>query len=125
MEKSVRPTLPSLLIQSFVSLALQGDESEVDPLPLQQVVVFAPLHRSAMLKANNHIGVLYGGQPVSDRDGGATQAYLQPNQMLSTYQNLHDSIVKQYFFINNIYGMVIYFLYTVYLMRETTIPSVH
>lgn len=76
LSPKVGPTLPSLLIQSLVSLALQGDQSEVDSLPLQQLIVFALLNSSAVLEANNHIGVLYGGQPVSDRDGGATLAYL-------------------------------------------------
>lgn len=61
-------------------MALQGYQSEVDPLPLQQLVVFALLHCAAVLEAHNHVSVLYGGKAVSDRDGGATQAYLQPNQ---------------------------------------------
>lgn len=71
------PTFPSLLVQSLVSLALQGDKCEVDPLPLQQLVVLALLHSSAVLKAHDHVGVLYGGQPVGDGDGGATHAYLR------------------------------------------------
>lgn len=70
------PTLPGLLVQSLVSLALQGDEGEVHALPLQQVVVLAPLHGAAVLEADYHVGVLNGGQPVSDGDGGATHAYL-------------------------------------------------
>lgn len=80
--------MSSLLIQSLVPLALQGDQSEVDPLPLQQLVVFATLHSPAVLKAHDHISVLYGGQPVSDGDGGATRTYLRSNP---TYFNLFNS----------------------------------
>lgn len=76
----VGPTLPSLLVQSLVPLTLQRDQREVDALPLQQLVVFALLHSSAVLEADDDVGVLYGGQPVGDGDGGATQAYLWRNQ---------------------------------------------
>lgn len=70
------PTLPSLFIQSLVSLALQGDKSEVDTLPLQKFIVFSPLYGPAVLKAHNHISVLYGGQTMSNRDSCAAQSYL-------------------------------------------------
>lgn len=71
-----RPTLSSFLVQSLVSLALQGHQGEVDALPLQQFVVLPSLHSSAVLKAHDHVCILYGGQSVSDRYGGATHAYL-------------------------------------------------
>lgn len=89
--------MPSLLIQSLVSLALQGDKSEVDSLPPQQVIVLAPLHSSAVLKADNHISVLDRGQPVSDRDGGATHAYLWRNAsvILGTRKNNLDILIIQ------------------------------
>lgn len=69
-------TLAGLLVQSLVPLGLQRDQGEVDPLPLQQLVVFALLHHAAVLEPHDHISVLYGGQPVSDGDGGAAHAYL-------------------------------------------------
>lgn len=77
--------MPSLLVQSLVALALQRDQREVDALPLQQLVVFAALDGAAALEAHDHVGVLYGGQPVGDGDGGATQAYLWPNRTTHTW----------------------------------------
>lgn len=77
------PTLSSFLVQSLVPLALQGHQGEVDTLPLQQLIVLPSLHSSAVLKANDHVSILYGGQPVSNRYGGATHAHLswQSNEM--------------------------------------------
>lgn len=77
---TVEPTLSSLLVQSLVSLTLQGDQSEVNSLPVQQFVVFAPLHSPAVLKANNHVSVLYSGQAMSDGDGGTTRTDLGRQQ---------------------------------------------
>lgn len=71
-----QPTLSSFLVQSLVSLALQGHQGEVNTLPLQQFVVLPLLHSLAVFKADNHVSIFYGGQSVSDRYGGATQAYL-------------------------------------------------
>lgn len=71
-----QPTLSSFLVQSLVSLALQGHQGEVNALPLQQFVVLPSLHGLAVFKADNHVRILYGRQSVSDRYGGATHAYL-------------------------------------------------
>lgn len=71
-----QPTLSSFLIQSLVSLALQGHQGEVNALPLQQLIVLPSLHSLAVFEADNHVRILDGGQSVSDGYGGATHAYL-------------------------------------------------
>lgn len=79
-------TFPGLLVQGLVSLALQRDQSEVDALPLQQLIVFAPLHRPAVLKADDDIGVFDRGEPMRDGNGGTTHADLR---QIAQYTHVH------------------------------------
>lgn len=74
---SARLTFPGLLIQGLVSLALQRDQSEVDALPLQQLIVFAPLHRPAVLEAHYDVGIFDRGESMCNGNGGTTHADLR------------------------------------------------
>lgn len=59
-----------------VALVLQGDQREVDAFPLQELTVSPPLHRLSVLKANNHVCVPDGGEPVGNGNGCPACAHL-------------------------------------------------
>lgn len=69
----------------ILTLVLQGDQGEVDTLPLHEVSVHPSLHGSPVLKADDHVSVTDGGESMCYGDGGSTHASLTT----ATFRRVH------------------------------------
>lgn len=67
------------------ALILQGDQSEVDSSPFDQLTVCSLLHGLSMLKTNDDICISYCGEAMGDRNCGPARSHLHIYQVLGCH----------------------------------------